>query len=300
MNDYVVSAESNMDISKDFADSLDISVIYANYEIDGEVYLDDFGQSLDVKSFYQAMEEGANPTTSGINTQEYIDYFRPILADGKDIIHVCLSTGLSSQYSSLLEAIKLLEEEFTDRKIYPVDSRMASSGIGLLVARLSELKKQGMPIDDLYDWAIENRLSVISYTSNSDLTYVARGGRVSKTAANLGGMLHIFPIIEVDDEGYLKVTSKIRSEKKYIKAILNNMKANAIGGSDYNGEVYIATADNYELAEKLKVAITEEFKEIDDKVRIFNIGPTIGSHIGPGSINVFYWGKDRMALKKLS
>lgn len=298
MSDYILSAESNMDLSKEYADFLDVVVLKSNYELDGEVYLDDFGESLDMKEFYKSMEEGAQPTTSRINTQEYLDHLRKYLDDGKDIIHVCLSTGLSGQFDSLVDAVETLKEEYPDRNIYPVDSRMGSYGIGLLVAKMSKLKKEGMPIDELYDWAIENRLHVINYTSNKNLEYVARGGRISKTAANIGGLLQICPVIEVNDEGELKVISKIRTENKLIDYMVKNMKENAIGSTDYNDQAFIGTCNNRKLASQIKEAIEEEFKNIDGGVQIFDIGPTIGSHIGPGAVGLFYWGHDRMQSKK--
>ena len=295
MTDYILSCESTMDLSVDYIkNNLDVSVINANYELNGENYLDDFGQSLDMKSFYNNMREGAKPTTSRINTGEYVNYLKPLLESGQDVIHVCLSTGMSGQFDSMLEAIQILKEEYPERKVYPVDSKMASSGVGLLVSKLSKLKKEGMAIDDLYNWAEENKLHVISYTSNENLEYVARGGRISKTAASIGGVLHICPLIEVDDEGRMIVTGKIRTRKKLLKAIISKIEDNAIGGSDYNDQIFISNADNMELVNEIKSMIEEKFPNIDGGVQAFDIGPTIGSHIGPGAISIFYWGKERM------
>lgn len=296
MTDYILSCESTMDLSVDYIkNNLDVSIINANYELNGENYLDDFGQSLDMKSFYNNMREGAKPTTSRINTGEYVNYLKPLLESGQDVIHVCLSTGMSGQFDSLLEAIDMLKKEYPERKVYPVDSKMASSGVGLLVSKLSSLKNDGMAIDALYKWAEENKLHVINYTSNENLEYVARGGRISKAAANIGGVLHICPLIEVDDEGRMIVTGKIRTRKKLLKAIISKIEDNAIGGSDYNDQLFISTADNMELVNEIKPMIEEKFPNIDGGVQVFNIGPTIGSHIGPGTLAIFYWGKERMA-----
>ena len=295
MTDYIISCESTIDISIDRVKELEVSVINANYELNGENYLDDFGQSLDMKTFYDNMRDGATPRTSRINTGTYINYLKPLLEDGKDVIHICLSTGMSSQYESLLEAKEILKEEFPDREIYPVDSKMASSGVGLLVTKLSKLRKEGMDVKELYDWVQSNKLNVINYTSNENLEYVARGGRISKTAASIGGMLHICPLIEVDDDGHLIVTEKIRTNKKLLKSIIKKMESNAIGGLDYNDKVFISHADNIELVEQAKSMIEEKFVNIDGDIEVFNIGPTIGSHIGPGTIAIFYWGNKRLA-----
>ncbi|MFO3715890.1 DegV family protein [Anaerococcus cruorum] len=298
MTDYILSCESTIDLSVDYVNKLDVSVINANYELDGKNYLDDFGQSLNMKTFYDNMRQGASPSTSRINTGEYVEYLKSLLEKGQDVVHICLSTGMSSQYESLLEAINILKEDFPERKIYPIDSKMASAGVGLLVSKLSKLKKEGMNAEQLYNWAQENKLHVINYTSNENLEYVARGGRISKTAASIGGVLHICPLIEVDDQGHMIVTSKIRTRKKLLKTLLQKMQDNAIGGQDYNDQVFISTADNIELSNEVKEMIEEAFPHIDGGVKIFNIGPTVGSHIGPGTIAIFYWGKERMAGNK--
>lgn len=294
MTDYILSAESTIDLDVDFVNELDVSIIKSNYQLNDTAYLDDFGQSLDMKEFYENMRNGATPSTSMINMNAYIEYFRPLLAEGNDIIHICLSSGLSSQISSLNAAFDSLREEFPDRKMYAVDSIMASAGVGLLVTKLSELKNEGLSAKELYNWAEDNKLQVINYTSNENLEYVARGGRISKTAASIGGVLHICPLIEVDNDGKMIVTSKIRTRKKLLNTMVNKMENNIIGGQDYDEKVFISTADNIEVAEKLKSMIEEKFPNIDGGVKIFNIGPTIGSHIGPGTIALFYWGEERM------
>lgn len=294
MTDYILSAESTIDLDVDFVNELDVSIIKSNYQLNDTAYLDDFGQSLDMKEFYENMRNGATPSTSMINMNAYIEYFRPLLAEGNDIIHICLSSGLSSQISSLNAAFDSLREEFPDRKMYAVDSIMASAGVGLLVTKLSELKNEGLSAKELYSWAEDNKLHVINYTSNENLEYVARGGRISKTAASIGGVLHICPLIEVDNDGKMIVTSKIRTRKKLLNTMVNKMENNIIGGQDYDEKVFISTADNIEVAEKLKSMIEEKFPNIDGGVKIFNIGPTIGSHIGPGTIALFYWGEERM------
>lgn len=294
MSDYILSSESTIDLDPEFVKELNVSIINANYELNGQTYLDDFGLSLDMKEFYDNMRDGAFPTTSRINTNEYIEYFRPILEEGKDIIHLCLSSGMSSQFDSLQMAFEQLKEEFPERKMYAVDSVMASAGFGMLTAKLAQLKKEGMDIDSLYEWAEDNKRHIINYTSNENLEYVARGGRISKTAATVGGMLHISPLIEVDDTGHMIVTSKIRTRKKLLKTIVERMAANANDGIDYNDQIYISHADNIEIVEELIELIKDKFKNLDQEIKVSNIGPTIGSHIGPGAISVFYWGDERM------
>lgn len=293
MSDYIISSESIIDLSAEYVKEIGVSFIKSNYELNGEIYLDDFGQSLDMEEFYRNMEEGAAPSTAAINTQAYLDYFEEILKKDMDIIHVCLSSGLTTQYSCLLQAVDILKEKFPERKIYPIDSKMASSGVGLLVDKLVMLKNEGMSIEDLYKWAKENTLHVISYTSNENLEYVARGGRISKTAANIGNLLKICPLIEIDDEGHMQVTQKVRTKKKLLKTLVDRMEKNAIGGLNYNDKLIISHASNEKTAKELRDMMADRFKEIS-AIDIFEIGPTIGSHIGPGAITMFYWGEKRL------
>lgn len=293
MSDYIISSESIMDLSADYVKEIGVSFIKSNYELNGEIYLDDFGQSLNMEEFYRNMEEGAAPSTAAINTQAYLDYFEGLLQKDMDILHVCLSSGLSIQYSCLIQAIETLKEKYPERKIYPIDSKMASSGVGLLVDKLVMLKNEGMSIDDLYKWAKENSLHVISYTSNENLEYVARGGRISKTAANIGNLLKICPLIEIDDEGHMQVTQKVRTKKKLLKTLVDRMEKNAIGGLNYNDKLMISHASNEKTAKELRDMMADRFKEIS-AIDIFEIGPTIGSHIGPGAITMFYWGEKRL------
>lgn len=293
MSDYIISSESIMDLSADYVKKIGVSFIKSNYVLNGEIYLDDFGQSLNMEEFYKNMEEGATPSTAAINTQAYLDYFEDLLQNDMDIIHVCLSSGLSIQYSCLIQAIETLEEKYPERKIYPIDSRMASSGVGLLVDKLVMLKNEGMGIENLYQWAEENALSIISYTSNENLEYVARGGRISKTAANIGNLLKICPLIEIDDEGHMEVTQKIRTKKKLLKTLVDRMENNAIGRLNYKDKIYISHANNEKIADELSSMLLDKFGELSE-VKIFNIGPTIGSHIGPGAFSMFYWGEKRL------
>ncbi|MDO5026355.1 MAG: DegV family protein [Tissierellia bacterium] len=297
MTDYIISSESTMDLSVSYVKKLGVSVINSNYQIDGEVYLDDFGQSLDMDSFYKKMQEGSMTSTSAINIEEYLTYFRPILDKGCDIIHVSLSSGMSVQGNFLSEAKRVLKDEYPQRKIYLVDSLMASSGIGLLVDKLVELKNSGMDIDSLYEKALEYRNHVLTLVTNEDLSYAARGGRISKTAASIGGLLHISPLVEIDNEGKLQVSAKIRTRKKFLNTIINKIKENGIESNDYSEKIFISHASNEQFALEAKAMLEEEFDNLKEEIRIFNIGPTIGSHIGPGTLAIFYWGKERYKVK---
>lgn len=291
MSDFIISSESIMDLSSEYVEELGVSFIKSNYELNGKIFLDDFGKSLDMDSFYRDMENGSCPSTAAINTQEYLNYFKELFKEGKDILHVCLSSGLSTQYSCLLQAIEILKEDYPDRKIYTLDSKMASSGVGLIVKKLVDYKNKGLSIEELYQWAEENYLHLNCYTSNENLEYLARGGRISKTAAGIGKHLHICPLIEFDATGHMYVSQKIRTKKRLLNTMIKKMQENAYDGSEYADDVFVNHAYNEKVAIEIRDMILANFKNIKD-VKIFNIGPTIGTHIGPGSVSIFFWGEN--------
>lgn len=194
MTDYILSCCSTVDLTKEHLDSRDIKYACFHYELDGKQYLDDLGQSMPLSDFYKAMADGAMTKTSQINAEEYEAYFRPFLEQGRDVIHLTLSSGISGTINSANIARDELLEEFPDRKIYIIDSLAASSGYGLLMDKLADLRDDGMDIDELAAWAEEHRLEVNHWFFSSDLTFFIRGGRVSKTAGFIGGVLNICPL----------------------------------------------------------------------------------------------------------
>ena len=188
-----------------------------------------------------------------------------------------------------------LQEEYPDRKIYVVDSFAASSGHGLLVDKAANLKKEGMGIDELRDWVEENKLNVHHWFYSTDLTFFIKGGRVSKGAGLVGNMLGICPLLNVDFEGRLIPREKIRGKKKVMLRTLELMKEHAQDGLDYSGKCFISHSDMEAGAEALAAMIEEAFPNLDGKVEIYPIGPTIGCHTGPGTIALFFWGDKREA-----
>ena len=159
MNDYVLSACTPADISAEHFDRIGVKYLCFNYRLGDKDYIDDLGKTISYKDFYQAMRDGKDTKTSLINMDVYMEYFKSVLESGKDIIHVVLSGGLSGSCNSARLAAEELREQYPDRKIYIVDSLAASSGYGLFVDALTDLKNGGMSIDDLYAWANENKKS---------------------------------------------------------------------------------------------------------------------------------------------
>lgn len=293
MENFILSSCSTADLTKEHFEQRNIHYICFHYELDGVSYQDDLGQSMSFEDFYAAMQNGADTKTSQVNVGEFEEYFETFLRDGKDVIHVCLSSGISGTYNSANIAKDTLMEKYPDRKIYIVDSLGASSGFGLLVDKLADLRDAGMNIDEVYAWAIENRLKVQTWFFSTDLTFYVKGGRISKTSGFVGNLLNICPLLNMDGEGKLIPRQKIRTKRKVIQAIVEQMEQYAENGFDYNDKCYISHSACPEDAKTVATMIEERFPKLNGKVLINDIGTTIGSHTGPGTVALFFWGAMR-------
>ncbi len=293
MKDFILSCCSTADLQKGHFETRDIKYVCFHYELAGKNYTDDLWQSMLPQDFYNAMAAGADTKTSQVNASEYEEYFEPFLQQGKDILHISLSSGISGSYNSANIAQAVLQEKYPDRKIYIVDSLCASSGYGLLMDKLADLRDSGMNIDELHTWALENRLKLHHVVLTTDLTYFVRGGRVSKAAGLIGGMLNICPMIIVDANGKLTVRQKIRTKRKGLQTIVDQMELLAQNGLEYNDKCYICNSDCLDDASALASMIEKRFPKLNGKVLINDIGPTIGSHAGPGTSAIFFWGTER-------
>lgn len=293
MNEYILSCCSTADLTRERFERRNISVICFHYEIDGVQYSDDFGTSIPYDEFYRRMTEGAITKTSQINVEEYETYFEGFLKQGKDILHVSLSSGITGTINSAMLARDLLLEKYPDRKIYLVDSLCASSGYGLFMDKLADLRDEGKTIEQVRDFAEEHKLNVQHWFFSTDLTFFIRGGRISKTAGTIGNVLGICPLMNVDHNGKLIPREKIRGEKKSIRRTVEKMKELATDGVAYSGKCYLCHSASPDTARKLADLIEETFPNLDGNVEIYHIGTTIGSHTGPGTVSAFFWGAKR-------
>ena len=223
MASYALTCCSTADLTREHFAARDIQYVCFHFTLNGETYPDDLGQSIPFPIFYQAMANGAETSTSQVNISEYLDFFTPILESGKDILHVCLSSGLSGSYNSASSAALIAREQFPDRKIHIVDSLGASSGYGLIMETLADLRDEGMDIDTLHQWIEENKLRMNHWFFSTDLTFYVKGGRVSKAAGFIGGVLGICPLLNMDEQGHLIPRAKIRSKKKVIQEMLTQI-----------------------------------------------------------------------------
>lgn len=293
MNPYVISCCSTADLSEEHFRSRNISYICFHFELDGVEYPDDLGKSIPFDEFYRRMANGASTKTSQINVEEFTEYFEPFLKEGKDILHVSLSSGISGVFNSASLARNLLMQKYPERTILIVDSLGASSGYGLFMDRLADLRDEGYSIQELYEWAMKNRLRLNHWFFSTDLTFYIRGGRVSKTSGFIGTILKICPLLNMNRLGQLIPREKIRTKKKVIKAIVTRMKECADNGTDYSGKCYISHSACYEDARAVADLVEAAFPKLNGKVEIYSVGTTIGSHTGPGTVALFFWGKER-------
>lgn len=293
MGDYIISACSTADLTKEQFEKFDIKYIYFHYFLDDVQYPDDLGQTMSFDEFYKKMADGSDTRTSQVNVDEFIEFFTPYLEAGKDVLHLTLSSGISGVYNSAMIAKQELEEKFPDRKIIVIDSLCASAGYGLLMAELAEKRNAGATIDELEAWTNANLMKMNHWVLVSDLKYLVKGGRLSKTSGFFGTMLNICPIINVNNEGKLIAREKIRTKKKAIKRMVELMEEQAEGGLDYSGKCYISQSACMEDAREVADLIEAKFTKLNGKVVINSIGTVIGSHTGPGTTALFFWGKER-------
>ena len=294
MANFILSCCSTADLSAEHLRSRDIHYTCFHYYLDGKAYPDDLGQTMPLDQVYAAMVNGASTKTSQINADEFVEYFTPFLEQGLDILHLCLSSGISGVVNSANLARQELMEKYPDRKIYIVDSLSASSGSGLFMDKLADLRDGGMSIDALYQWAMDNRLLLHHWFFSTDLSSYVRGGRISRTAGFAGKLLNICPLLNMDDEGHLIPRTKLRGKKKAIVEIVERMKEHAEGGLNYSGKCYISQSACLEDAQEVARLIGEQVPALKDNIQIFSIGTVIGSHTGPGTVALFFMGDKRV------
>lgn len=292
MGEYVLSCCSTADRSKEFFDQKGIIYACFHYYIGEEEFVDDLGQSVSFDEFYEKMKQGAEPETSQVNSDQFIKLWEPVLQSGKDILHVTLSSGISGVYNSANIAAQEMMEKYPERQVRVVDSLGASSGYGLLMEYLAELKEQNKSLEEVYQWAEEYKLHLQSWFFSTDLTNYVRGGRISPASGMIGTVLGICPLLYIDAEGKLIPNAKIRTKKKVIRAIVKKMEEHAQDGREYQGKVAISYSACLEDAQKVRDLILETFPNIQG-ISMDSVGTVIGSHTGPGTVALFFMGDSR-------
>ena len=294
MANYILSTCSVCDLSREWLENRNIHYIYFNYELNGAPCKDDFGQTCAPADLYARMLAGDVVKTSQVSVGEYIADWRPILESGNDILHVCMGSGITGTYASACMARDSIQREFPDRKVIVIDSTTASGGLGLLMDTLADLRDKGYSLEDLAAWTEAHKAEVNTWFITTDLTFLIRGGRVSKAAGLLGGMLNICPMLDIEPDGSLAVKEKIRTKRKAFIRQVQKMEDLCHNGYDYEERVFITHTECLSDAKAVASMLESKFHKIrDGKAEIFDVGATIGCHLGPGTVVLSFWGKPR-------
>ena len=289
MEDYIVTADATVDMGKEYLDSNNVPYVSLTYLID-DVVRHDF--DLTSEQFYKLLDEGKMPTTSQVNEATYEEFFNEQLKQGKDILHIGFSSGLSGSVNSAKSAAKKINET-SAKKVYVVDTLCASAGQGLMLQLVLDNKKNGMSLQDNIKFIEDTKENVNHWFTVTNLETLIRGGRVSKVAGYAAKMLNICPVLRVDYHGRLETFEKVRMKKKALERLVSLMEENADNGLDYDGYAFISNAGCLEDANYVKELVEKKFPKLKQPVSISDIGSIIGAHTGRGCVTLFFVGSNR-------
>lgn len=290
---FTLSCCSTVDLPYSYMESRDIPVLFYTYVVDGVEYDDDMGRDPEaLPRFYRFIREGKLPQTSQINVAAYMEFFERLLQKG-DLLHIAFTSGQSGSVHNAFLAAEELRQKYPERKLVVIDSLCSSSGYGLLVDSAADLRDQGKSLEEVEQWVLAHRNRVHHQFFSSDMTQFRRTGRVSGAAATVATVLNICPIMRLDDTGSIKAYSKVRGKKKAVEVTVETMAQCAEGGADYDGKCFVCHSQCPQDAQLLIDAIEQRFPKLKGRIRLCDIGTIIGSHAGPGTVAVFFYGNER-------
>ena len=290
---FTLSCCSTVDLPYSYMADRDIPVLFYTYVVDGREYVDDMGRDPEaLPRFYRFLEEGKLPQTSQINVGTYLSFFEKLLQKG-DLLHIAFTSGQSGSVHNAMLAAKELQEKYPERKLIVIDSLCSSSGYGMLVDTVADLRDAGKSIEEAAQWVRENRNTVHHQFFSSNMTQFRRTGRVSGAAAMVATIMSICPIMRLDDAGAIKAYGKVRGKKKAVETTIEAMAKHAQGGENYDKRCYVCHSQCPEDAQMLIDGLEARFPRIKGKIRLCDIGTIIGSHSGPGTVAVFFYGDER-------
>lgn len=287
---FTLSCESTTDLTLHHFNKRNIPVLPYTYTIDGVEYVDDMREGNGLAQFYNQLAAGKRPMTSLINKEKYLDFFRPLLEKG-DLLHVAFGSGLSQSASNAMLAAEVLKEEYPNRKIFVVDSLSACVGYGILVDMMADLRDEGKSIEEIYAWANANKLKIHHQFFSTTLTYFHRSGRLSGPAALIGNILKLCPIVMLNANCKMIAYAKVMSENKALAKLLADIAPLIENGTDYDGRLWLAHSNYVSMATKAIAELKQTYPKAD--IRLFDIGPVVGSHCGPGTLSLYFVGDTR-------
>ncbi|HIZ93590.1 DegV family protein [Flavonifractor sp. An112] len=290
MGEYVILTDSSADLTAELVAELGVEVIPLSFTMEDKTYFNyPDNRDIDPADFYARLRGGAMATTAAVNVADYTEAMEPILKEGKDVLVLAFSSGLSATCHSAQIAAGELMEQYPDRKVYVVDTLCASLGQGLLVWYAANLKKQGKTMEEVRDWTEEHKLNLCHWFTVDDLHFLKRGGRISAATAVLGTMLSIKPVMHVDNEGHLIKVGTARGRNASLKALVDHMEQTVLDLKDQ--AIFISHGDC--LADAQKVADDVKARFGVESIIINYVGPVIGAHSGPGTVALFFMGSER-------
>ena len=289
---YILSCESTVDLPYSYVSERNMPVLFYNYSVAGKEYEDNMSRNPNaLEEFYALLDAGNLPSTSQINEFKYYDFFDSLAQKG-DILHIAFGSGMTPSVANAMEAAAKIKSKYPDRKIIVVDSLCSCMGYGLLVDTAADLRDSGMSMEELEKWLIENRNKVHHQFFSTDMKFFRRSGRVSGAAALVGSILNICPIMHLNCEGRIIAYSKVRGKKNAIATTVKEVIANADNGIDYDGKMFISHSNCLDMALEVKEEIEKAMPNVKN-IRMGDIGTIIASHCGPGTVAVYFFGKER-------
>lgn len=284
--DLIISLESTCDLPKEIIDKYDFKVIGMDFLIDGKVYNSEIDTVLST-NLYSKMKEGSKTSTSQINDEKYLSFFKALSSLNKPVLHLGFTSGLSGTVLAAKRAAEEVNKE-SSNKIIVVDTLCACSGHGYMAMLVADFAKNASSIEQVVDFAENIKLKLKHCFTVDKLKYLVNGGRVKASTAMIGNLLNIKPILRVDDEGHLVSVSKVISRKKSLNHLADECASTIDNNYKY---LIISHADCLEDAKTVEIAVKEQKPDIE--VLITDLGAVIGSHAGPGTIALFYVGEKR-------
>ena len=285
----IIMTDSSSDLPLSFVEENKIPFVHLTYHLKGQDYPDDFGKSMDYREFYNAVRGGEMPSTSQVNVQTYVEEFSRHAKDGNPLIYIGFSSGLSGSLQSALVARNMILEQYKDADITVIDGKSASLGQGLLVYYAFDMLKKGCTKEEIVTWVEENKLKVNHLFTVDSLDHLKRGGRISGTAAMVGTILNIKPILHVNNDGKLEPVTKVQGRRKSIKTLADMLGERIVNPAEQ--VIAISHGDCLDDALYLQTLLTKNYQL--DKFIINYVGPVIGSHSGPGTLALFFLGSHR-------
>ncbi len=290
---FILSCESTVDLPYSYVESRHIPVLFYAYTISGVDYPDDMGRDPQALArFYAHLDAGELPTTSQINEAQYLEFFEPLLEKG-DLMHLVFGSGMTASIHNALSAAEILREKYPHRTLKVIDTTCSSSGYGLLTDVAADLRDEGRTMEEVEAWVLSQRKNVHHQFFSTDLTFFRRSGRVSGSAAMVGAILNICPIMRLNDEGRIIAYDKVRGRKNAIRYTVDTMARHAQGGESYSQKCFVCHSNCLETALMTRDAVAARFPHIQGPIRVCDIGTIIASHSGPGTVAVFFFGDER-------